>query len=396
MTDPSLVLVLGSASSTERVAAARRIRVLHVVLNLHQGGLERVLGDLLGTMDPHRFEQHVLAVQFLGHMSKGVEAHATLHVSDPLPRWSILWPSALAEQIGRIRPDIVHTHSGVWYKGSLAARMAGVPVLVHTDHGRQSPDPWSHRFVDGLSSRRTDAVIAVSDALGQQLRTTVVRHPSKVRVIRNGVDTERLRRGSDGAKIRSELGIVPHAPIIGSIGRLDPIKCFDVMLEAYAILLSEWTDRLVPELIIAGDGPERSRLENWIANHRLPAKVHLLGWRDDVAVLLDAFDIFTMSSRSEGTSIGLLEAMSVGVCPVVTNVGGNPAVLGEALRHRLCAPEDARSLSRAWKDALTDRDRLTYDGGLARQRVVDAFSLKRMVREHEDLYTELLLHVSKP
>jgi glycosyltransferase involved in cell wall biosynthesis len=385
---PAGGFVLDDRMATRRATAGPDgpIRVLHVVLNIHEGGLERVVGDLVRGLDPARFEQHVLALTHLGRLSKGLDEHARLHVASPLPRWSMIRPGTLARDIREIAPDVVHTHSGVWYKASLAARMAGVRFVVHTDHGRRSPDPWSDRFVDGLAARRTDCVIAVSDELGRQLTRSVVRGRCEVRRIPNGIDVARFTRKRPGPRLRTELGIAAGAPVIGSIGRLYPIKRYDLMIDAFTRLRAAYRGPAAPVLVIAGDGPERGALERMAARPELGGSVHILGWREDVDVLHEAFDVFTMSSRSEGTSIGLLEALSAEICPVVTDVGGNSAVLGEELRHRLCAPEDADALARAWSDALADPDARERDGALGRGQVEARFSLARMVRDHEALY----------
>ena len=365
-----------------------RVRVLHVVLNIHEGGLERVVGDLVRGIDPARIAQHILVLQFPGRLSMGLDAYATLHVAPTLSPWSMLWPAKLARMIRDIAPDVVHTHSGVWYKASLASRMADVPYLVHTEHGRQSPDPWLDRFVDGWASTRTDTVIAVSEALAAQLAKTVVRDAARIRLLRNGVDTDRFRSQAGGADLRAELGIPKTALVFGSIGRLYEIKRFDLMLGAFARLLDDWTGGRRPVLVIAGDGPERERLDAMLADLGLEGKAYLLGWRDDVQDLHRLFDVFTMSSRSEGTSIGLLEAMSAEVCPVVTNVGGNPAVLGRELAHRLYRSESIEALVAAWWAALTDTEKLLEDGERARARVVQYFSVRRMVEEHTQLYVD--------
>ena len=370
------------------VASDRRdhIRVLHVVLNLHQGGLERVVGDLIRRMDHSAFDVHLIAVQFLGQLSEGLAGYCTLHTAPKQAPWSLLWPTELRSAIAAIEPDIVHSHSGVWYKASLAARMAHVPYLIHTDHGRQSPDPFSNRFYDRLASRRTNVTIAVSNVLGRQLAATVVADPSRITVIRNGVDTDSYTMHPETGRLRTELGIHPEVPIIGSIGRLDPIKCFDIMIEAFAIVRSEWSSGPAPVLVIAGDGPDRSRLETLVAAGNLAPAVRLLGWRQDIHDLHEAFTVFSMSSRSEGTSIGLLEAMSSQICPVVTAVGGNPDVLGPELKHRLCEAESPRSLADAWRDALSDAQRRTADALTARRRVETTFSIRTMVAAHEELY----------
>lgn len=364
----------------------RKIRVLHIIQCLDYGGMERLLADLIRKIDRTRFEVHLMAVSHLGRFSQGLDEYANLHTSAPLSRYSMIWPRSLARQIREIAPDIVHTHSGVWYKGSLAARQAGVPYLIHTDHGRASPDPWQARLLDGLASNRTDRIVAVSDALASQLVATVVNRPERIRVIRNGVDTDAFRPRPESGTIRRELGIAPEVPVIGSIGRLQRIKGYDIMLAAFAELRATWRHGTPPVLVIGGNGLERAGLEAYIRGHALEGAVHLLGWRDDVHELLGAFTIFTLSSRSEGTSISLLEAMSCGLCPVVTDVGGNAAVLGESLRHRLVAPEDPAALARAWRAALTDPDRMRADARAARDRVVSKFSIEATVRAYEELY----------
>jgi glycosyltransferase involved in cell wall biosynthesis len=258
--------------------------------------------------------------------------------------------------------------------------------VVHTEHGRGKPDPWEARVLDGLASRRTDRVVAVSDVLAGQLAATVVRHPERIRVIRNGVDTIVYRPRPDRGAIRRELGLAPEIPILGSIGRIERIKGFDVMLEAFAKLRSSWSGGPAPVLVVAGDGAERPRLAGRIEEHALQGEVRLLGWRDDVHALHESFTLFTMSSRSEGTSLSLLEAMSAGLCPVVTDVGGNAAVLGPELGHRLVPSEDPAALAAAWRDALLDRSRREQDSLTARRRVEEAFGIDAMVRAYETLY----------
>jgi len=370
----------------ELVARASRIRVLHVIQNLNYGGMERLLSDLMHRFDPSRFELHVLVLQYLGRFAQGLEDVATLHQAPSLPRWSLLWPRDLAEIIRRIAPDVVHTHSGVWYKTARAARAAGVPLLVHTDHGRPTPDPFVARFLDGRAARRTDVVIAVSDALRQRLESTVVPRGTRIVVVRNGVDTDHFAPGQSGGGVRAALGIPQNAVVLGSIGRLETIKGYEVMVEAMAHLRSHGAPPVA--LVLAGDGSERPRLEAMARSLGVANSVHFLGWRDDVHELLATFDIFTMSSHSEGTSVSLLEAMSTGLCPVVTDVGGNSTVLGPGLAHRLVPPADPRALAAAWAQAIEDAASRTGDGAAARERVVAEFSLDAMVRAYESIYLE--------
>jgi glycosyltransferase involved in cell wall biosynthesis len=364
-----------------------RLRVLHVIQNLNYGGMERLFADLVRLLDPERFESHVMYVNYLGRFGEGLERYAAIHQAVPLPRWSMLHPGPLVRQIAAIKPDVMHTHSGVWYKFSLAARQAGVPRLVHTEHGRKFPDPWLDRLIARLASRRTDVVVAVSEVLARHLRDDVVSHPDRVVLVPNGVDTELHRPRPDDGALRQELGLSAEVPVIGSIGRLEPIKGYDIMVEAFAQLRKQWSGGVPPVLVVGGEGSDRGHLEQLIQAHGLQGQVHLLGWRDDVDHMQSAFAFFTMTSRSEGTSVSLLEAMSAGLTPIVTNVGGNAAVLGDVLRHRLMTPGDVPAIAAGWAAALGDRAKLRADSMIARRRVEDDFSLKAMVRAYEALYS---------
>ena len=206
-------------------------------------------------------------------------------------------------------------------------------------------------------------------------------------VVWNGVDTERYRPRPDTGSLRRELGIRPETPIVGSIGRLERVKGYDVMLCAFRLLLDGLDGESAPVLVVGGEGAERPALERLLAELDLDGRVYFLGWRDDLHDLHAAYTLFTLSSRSEGTSISVLEAMSAGLCPVVTDVGGNRAVLGDHLVHRLVPPGNPEALARAWREALSDAARRKRDGASARQRVEDDFSALRMVREYEDIYS---------
>lgn len=366
--------------------ARRRTRVLHILQNLNYGGMERLLFELIRRSDRNRFDHQVLALQFVGRFGEGLDAYAGVSVAAPMSRLSLLRPASLARSIAALRPDVVHTHSGVWFKASRAARMAGVPWLVHTEHGRALPDPWLARALDGAASARTDILVAVSDSVASALTQRVSRLPERIRVVRNGVDVDTFRPLPDDGVLRAELGLSRDVPIIGSIGRLEPVKGYEVMVDAFAALSRSWSGSQLPVLVIAGDGSQRRVLVERAERHGIADHVRWLGWRDDIHRLHAAFTIFTMSSHSEGTSISLLEAMSAGLCPVVTDVGGNAAVLGSTLRDQLVPAADPQRLSAIWCATLQDTTRREDAGRGARSEVVARFALDAMVRQYEYLY----------
>jgi glycosyltransferase involved in cell wall biosynthesis len=373
-----------------RHQSKRPIRVAHVILNLNYGGMEQVLHNLAQRLPSRDVDVHVVVLQYLGHFAEGLEEKATLHVVPPMPRWSLLHPGALITTLRSIQPDVVHSHTGAWFKAARASRAANVKVMVHTEHGRPDPVPFADRLIDNVASRSTDRVIAVSSALADVLRTQVVHDSSTIKVITNGVDVQKIRPTGDRTALRRALDLPLDAPIIGSIGRLEPIKNYQLAVRALAQVDSIAGDERAPFLVLAGDGSQRTELAALANELGVADRVKFLGWRNDPEHLHGAFDLFTLSSLSEGTSISLLESMSSGVCPAVTDVGGNGAALGPDLSALMVPSNDAERLAELWRRLLSnpaERERL---GGLARTRVVEHFSLDRMVDQHVALYRELL------
>jgi glycosyltransferase involved in cell wall biosynthesis len=368
---------------------SRPIRVAHVIQNLNFGGMEKVLHNLARSLPGRGFEIHIVVLQYHGTFAEGLSQWATLHQVPPMGKLSLLRPVELAGVLRRITPDIVHSHSGVWLKAVRAARMAGVPSTVHTEHGRPDAISFSDRWLDRRACARTDVLIAVSDALAGTLRRQVARRPEQVEVIINGVDTESLRPDPAPEVRRRRLGLPTSGTIIGSIGRLEPVKNYPLALRAFARLRATSAAACDPRLVLAGDGSQRATLEAMATDLGIAPQVRFLGWRTDAEDLYPAFDLFTLPSLSEGTSISLLEAMSSGVCPVVTDVGGNAAVLGPALSDLLVPSGDEVTLAGRWSELLLDPDSRRRKGLEARERVIGGFSLERMVAQHEALYRRL-------
>lgn len=368
----------------------RPLRVAYLIQNLNYGGMEQVLHSLAQGLPSPGFDVHIVVLEYLGRFAEGLEERVTLHQVPPMSRWSLLHPGALITTLRTIAPDVVHSHTGVWFKAARAARAANVAAVVHTEHGRPDPVPLADRLIDNAASRWTDRVIAVSAPLAEVLRTQVVHDPSAVQIITNGVDVERFRPGDDQGAVRRSLNLPSHAPVIGSVGRLEPIKNYQLALRALARLGEIAGVVEQPLLVLAGDGSERAGLDALARELGVDDRVRFLGWRNDPDRLYKCFDVFTLPSLSEGTSISLLESMSSGVCPAVTDVGGNRAALGPDLSSLLVSSNDVDGLAKLWRHLLSDPVARTQMGQLARTRVVEQFSVYRMVDRHVTLYRELL------
>src|SRR2546425_885837 len=359
------------------------VRVLHVIQNLNYGGMERLMADLVPLSDKRHFGIHVLTLEYLGRFSREMEGHATLHLGPRMSALSLLRPAALARCIRGIAPDVVHTHSGVWYKTARAARLAGVPRVIHTEHGCQSEDLLS-RLLDRLAARLTDAVVVVSEPLRGHLSGRLALPPTRMTVIPNGVDTHTFRPRSPSGVLWGEFGIHPEQPIIGSIGRLEPVKGYDVLIQAFALVRERMPEE-DPVLVIAGEGSAHCGLEALVARLGLCGKVFLLGWRDDASDLYAHFACFAAASWSEGTSVSLLEAMASGLAPAVTSVGGNRDVLGPDLSECAVPPGNPGALADQIV-SLVRGGRGREVGTAARRRVEQHFDIRGTVRRYERLY----------
>jgi len=206
-------------------------------------------------------------------------------------------------------------------------------------------------------------------------------------VVHNGVDVEGYCPGEPAPELMAELGIAGGAPVVGTVGNLRAVKDYPCLLRAFA-----WARERVGDaaLVFVGDGAERPRLEALAGELGVADAVRFAGARTDVARMLRLFDVFALSSRTEGISVALLEAMATGLPAVVTDTGGNPEVVVEGQTGRLAPVGDPERLGEALADLLADPGRRRAMGEAARERVVAEFSLERMIGAYESIYDTLL------
>lgn len=364
-------------------------RIVHVVIDLHEGGLERVVTDLLLAADPARTESRVVCLRRRGQLADELPGERVV-LAPPSRPGSLLLPWSLAATLRSLSPDLIHLHSGVWFKAAYASRLRGLGPIVFTDHGRPHPDPLGSRVFDGMGAVLSDRVVAVSQPLAEYLRQRLHVPLRKLRVIANGIRVRVPAGATEVAALRTELNLAPNVPVLGTLGRLDGVKAQNYLLTAFRVLLDGWTGGPPPVLLIAGDGPERERLHQQAAQSGLTGAVRFLGWRTDIAALLGLFDLFLLTSDSEGTSISLLEAMGAGRAVLATAVGGTPNVLGPDLATQMVAPRDVPGLVSSMSAMLHDSVRREQTGRLGRARALSVYSVDAMVSAYEALYDELL------
>ncbi len=351
-----------------------RCRVVHVTQGLEMGGLERLLVEFARRTDRERFDLHFVALSGRGLLAEEIEAAG--------------WPVTALCQEGGFRPLLyvklawlmarlgahaVHTHDErPLIYAAPAARMARVRRVVHTRHrGADLVTTSRQASLLRFASARADAFVCVSaDAAALACKQGVPERA--VRVVTNGIDLERFR-----------IGTYANAGPAVVVARLTAEKDVACLLEATALVVKQ-----VPEfrLLVAGDGPCRSDLEEQAARLGLNANAEFLGTVRDVPPLLARGRLFVLPSRTEGISLTLLEAMASGLPIVATRVGGNPEVVAEGETGLLVPSENPAALASAIVRVYREPGLAERLGRAGRERVEEHFDLVRMIRQYEGLY----------
>ena len=364
----------------------RRLKVEMVLPQLLVGGMEVVTTRLARALSRHGHDVGVTCIVGGGPVADALRSDGHRVTVVPAPGLSTYVRAPRLERWFRnLRPDIVHTHSGTWLKAVRAARRAGVPAVIHTEHGLFDPEPWYGAALRRLAARHTDAVVAVSKPLRDVLVHQNGLDPKMVHVIPNGVDVDRFRPGPRAANLRQRLGITEGRLLIGTVGRLAPVKNHEMLLDAFAQLHACRPDAA---LVIIGAGALKRVLEERIASHRLGGHAFLFGEANDVASLYRELDLFILSSKHEGMPMSMLEAMASGVPVVATRVGGIPDLLADGRLGWLVPPDDFVALGKAMEAALQDLDRRRAVASDARSQIVNCYSEAAMVEQYERLYYE--------
>jgi sugar transferase (PEP-CTERM/EpsH1 system associated) len=366
-----------------------KIKVFHIALSLEIGGLEQVVINLVRNLDRNRFEPVIACLNERGALADEISQQKINVIKiDPMPsRLSYLFPTALVEIIKREKPDIIHSHSGCWYKSVRAAYLTQINNVIHTDHGRLIPDSLSARWLDRFYSKYTTRIIAVSEQLRRYLIERVKISASKIEVIYNGVpDIAQTSSVPSGIEINPLL-ISDARPIIGTIGRLAPVKDYSTLLFAMQVIHTQVKNA---KLVVIGDGSERSKLEHLAEELGIKQAVLFLGSRRDVAQLYPTFTIFALSSISEGTSMSILEAMAFGKPIVATDVGGNRYLVQEGKTGILVPPKQPQLLAAALLNLIHNQAQARDMGAAGRVRYLNLFTVGKMARNYEQLYEKLV------
>lgn len=298
---------------------------------------------------------------------------------------TLLWK--LYRYLKKVRPDIVHTHGGrANLYGRIAAKLAGVPVVVTTVHSHIDLDyaiPWQNRWyavVDKCTWSLADGLIAVSTELAQALvQKGLARR--KVRVVHNGITAGEL--GS--VAVHTEFALPSSAKVVCAVGRLVPVKRFDILLEALAIVLVQYPDT---HLLLVGEGPLEHELKDRAKDLGLATHITFTGYRRDARAIMRAADVFVVSSDMEGHPIVLLEALSGKVPVVATAVGGIPEVITSGNNGLLVDPRNPVGLAHAISSILENPSAARVMAERGKTWVDNNATAAAMAKKTVELYEE--------
>ncbi len=365
------------------------------------GGTRKHVRELALGLDPRRFEVHLVVSLRRGReilhdlpaiSRRGVRMHV-------VPMSRAISPVEDARSLARLlrlfrreRFDVVHTHSAkAGFLGRYAARAADVPTVIHTPH------VWPFQWAGGAARRIyyrlerraakwCDRLVCVGPGqreFGAASRVAGA-DEAKLVVIPNGIDPGVVDRSADRAGVRAELGVMPGQLAVGMVARLAPQKGVGRFLDAAAIIARERGD---VRFLLVGSGPLERRVRQRARRLGLgPARLALLGHREDVPRLCSGFDVFALSSLYEGLPYVLLEAMAARLAVVATRVSGVEDVIEDGVTGHLAPPGDSRAIAGVISALIDDAGARHALGQAARQRVEKDFPTGRFVEAHARLY----------
>jgi glycosyltransferase involved in cell wall biosynthesis len=368
------------------------LHVSYLSAGLRERGYETIL--VAGTVGQGEQSMAYVAEQ------QGVQVVTIPHLHrDISPVRDLLATWRLARMMRVERPTILHTHTAkAGAVGRAAALLAGrsrPPIIVHTFHGHVLRGYFGRfwtgffRQLEKLLARITDALVAVSPEVRDELVALGVAPESKFRVIRLGIELD--TRVSSDRKARAEtrrvMGIPDERFVVGWIGRMTAVKRTDVVLNAFRALRDEGVDAV---LCMVGDGPDRVAVEELAGELGIVRHCLFPGYQEEVGPFFAAFDVFVLPSGNEGTPVTAIEALASG-CPVVaTSVGGVPDVVDDGVDGFLVEPGTVDGLASRLGELARDTELRTRMGAAGRERMQTRYSVDRLIDDMDRLYRELL------
>lgn len=370
-----------------------RPRVLHLIHKLDIGGAERQLLTSLSAFDRDRFDHRVGVLFQRGAIFEELAATDLPCVEFGLRTRNV--PGGIARLVRYLRDeriDVIHAHLHlIAIYARIAARIAGTPVAIYTEHSDIARRQWIWRRIERALEPWTSYKVTVSEV--QKTRTVALEGfpAEKVEWIKNSVPVDEFSPDPEIRRSRrEELGVPADALVIGNISNMRYLKRLDLLIEAFEELARTRSDLW---LLLVGDGADKPRLDALRSQSAFAERIVMTGKRRDVADLLRAMDVFAISSESEGLPINMLEAMAAGLPVVATRVGAIADVIDDETSGLLLDAGDTARLQHTLRrlvDEPESRARLAEAG---HRHVRAEYDAPVNSRRLEEIYARLLRRV---
>lgn len=357
-------------------------RVMHVVRRLDFGGVQTGVVNLVRGLDGLGFEQAVCCLESRGELAERLPGSvAVVACAEGCRPQRVPWRAA--RFLRRWRPDVVHARNGgAWIDATAAWLLAGARGrLAFSFHGwdRRTRMPRRRALLYRLLARVTRTLAAVSAEAAEQFAAETGIPSGRFVVLHSGVDTARFRPPS-AARPGDRV-------VLGCVGRLDPIKAHDILIEAFARVAAAGGPDL--ELRLIGDGPCAPALARLARDRGVADRVRFLGMATDVPEQLRELDMFLLASHREGRPTSVMEALATGLPVIASRVGSMPGLVADGRTGVLVEPGDVAGLARAIADLAADAAVRRRYSAEARQVAVAEFSLDRMIEQYAAFYREM-------
>lgn len=372
---------------------SRKINVIQLTQFLGIGGLESFIVDLCKAMDRGIFNVGVLCLnKYDEHYRDSLQQYGIpvdLIRKNGKYDWRFLLRAA--DFLKSRNTDVVHVHGGCLLYGALIGRLSGAKEVIYTIHGMPIFSGLQASLEEFVSLALIDNIVAVSSEVADYYRKRNRFLNGKLQTIINGIDHTRYTPCNDQGPIarwKALYGLPPDKKIIGSVGRLEPVKNYQVMLRAFSELVHHWGNDA--HLVLVGDGSEETDLRVLADRLSIANRVSFLGMQYNMPTIYPVFDVFALSSTTEGTSISLLEAQSCGIPAVVTDVGGNSAIIRDGYNGYLCPSGDYLSIADRLHRLLKNESETMKMKKAARENVLIGFTMACVAQRYQHLYRSLL------
>lgn len=371
--------------------------VAHVIHRLGTGGMENGLVNLINHMPRERYRHVIVCLQGYTNFRQRIQRDdVEIFDVDQHDGHDLKSYYRLYKILRNLQPDILHTRNLSALESQMIGAAARIKGRVHGEHGRDIYDLHGRNRKYNLLRKMIQPFIgqyiAVSRDLAEWLQNVVGVSTHKITQIYNGVDSLKFYPRDEAQVAIGPKGFTgKELIIIGSVGRLAPVKDFPTLIKAFHRVGNLWPEgRSRLRLAIIGDGPARSECEHLVAALNQGEQVWFAGDRSDIPELMRGLDVFVLPSLGEGISNTILEAMASGLPVIATAVGGNPELVAPGLTGTLIPSDDSEAMAQALLAYVKDPARRAQEGRAARTEIETRFSMNAMVRSYLAVYDQAL------